>query len=55
MINKNNNLHSFNPRRRLLAAGAALPALARMDALPAQAKLPVVIGWLLICADEVIA
>jgi putative tryptophan/tyrosine transport system substrate-binding protein len=36
----------MNPRRRWLAAGAAWPALAWTGALHAQAKPPVVIGWL---------
>ena len=36
----------MNTRRRWLAAGAALPALAWMEALRAQANAPVVIGWL---------
>ena len=37
---------SFATRRRWLAAGAAVPALAWAGALRAQAKPPVLIGWL---------
>ncbi len=36
----------MNTRRRWLAAGAAVPALAWTGALRAQANVPVVIGWL---------
>ena len=36
----------MNTRRRWLAAGAAIPAIAWMDAMRAQASPPVVIGWL---------
>ena len=36
----------MNTRRRWMAAGAALPALAWTGALRAQTKPPVVIGWL---------
>lgn len=39
-------LHTPTPRRQLLAAAVALPALAWTGALRAQAKAPVVIGWL---------
>ena len=43
---KNNGFDSVGMRRRWLAAGAAVPALAWMGALHAQANAPVVIGWL---------
>ena len=43
---KNNGFDSVGMRRRWLAAGAAVPALAWMGALRAQANPPVVIGWL---------
>ena len=36
----------MNPRRRCLVAGMGLPALAWTGALQAQAKPPVVVGWL---------
>ncbi len=36
----------MNPRRRWLAAGAAVPALAALGALRAQTSPPVLIGWL---------
>ncbi len=36
----------MNTRRKWLAAGAAWPALAWVDDMHAQAKAPVVIGWL---------
>lgn len=39
--------HSVDARRRWLAAGVGLPALAWMGALRAQANAPVVIGWLI--------
>lgn len=39
-------LHTPKPRRRLLAAAVAWPALAWTGALRAQAKAPVLIGWL---------
>ena len=44
---KNHDTHLAETRRRWLAAGAALPALASLGALRAQAKPPVVIGFLL--------
>ena len=40
-------LHSATTRRRLLAACVAVPALAWVDALRAQANPPLVIGWLI--------
>ena len=43
---KNNGFGPFETRRRWLAAGAALPAFASLGTLHAQAKPPVVIGWL---------
>ena len=42
----------MNTRRRWLAAGAAWPALAWTGALRAQAKPPVVIGWLVVVSRE---
>ncbi len=43
---KNNGFDSVETRRRWLAASAALPALAALGTLHAQANPPVVIGWL---------
>ena len=43
---KHHDTHLAETRRRWLAAGAALPALASLGALHAQVKPPVVIGWL---------
>jgi putative tryptophan/tyrosine transport system substrate-binding protein len=43
---KNNSMGSVNARRRWLAAGVGLPAVAWLGALQAQAKPPVVIGVL---------
>ena len=45
-MNENNYLHTDNARRRLLVAGVALPALAWAGAARAQAKPPILIGWL---------
>lgn len=43
---KDSGFHVVETRRRWLAAGVAWPALAWTGALRAQAKPPVVIGWL---------
>ena len=45
-MNKNKYLSSFNHRRKLLAAGASLPAMTWPCMAYAQAKPPMVIGWL---------
>ncbi len=51
-MNKIRCLHIDNPRRKLLLAGASLPVLAWTGALHAQAKPPVLIGWLEASARE---
>jgi putative ABC transport system substrate-binding protein len=51
-MNKNKCLHTDNVRRRLLVAGALLPALAWTSAVRAQAKPPVLVGWLDASARE---
>ncbi len=51
-MTKCDGLHSIDARRRSLAAGAAWPALAWTGALRAQAKPPVVIGWLTVDSRE---
>ncbi len=43
---KSRDTHSIDTRRRCVAAGLGLPALAWTGALRAQAKPPVIIGWL---------
>ena len=43
---RNRRLHSVETRRRWLAAGVVFPALVWTGALHAQAKAPVVVGWL---------
>ena len=45
-MTKSTGLDAVDLRRRWLAAGAAWPALAWTGALRAQAKPPVIIGWL---------
>jgi putative tryptophan/tyrosine transport system substrate-binding protein len=40
------SVHSFDARRRWLAAGLGFPALLWTNALPAQVNPPVVIGWM---------
>ena len=47
-----NNSITDSVRRKLLVAGAAWPALAWADAVRAQAKPPVLIGWLNLGARE---
>ena len=49
---KNNGFDSVETRRRWLAASAAIPALASLGALHAQANAPVVIGWLDIASRD---
>ena len=49
---KNNGFDAVETRRRWLAASAAIPALAWIGALRAQANAPVVIGWLDIASRD---
>ncbi len=46
MTGKNNNFDRTEVRRRIVVAGAAIPALAWMGAAHAQAKPLVLVGWL---------